>query len=181
MGIMKRHWLIGIGGAILLMVVYLSVITLAQGLTHALEQTAKLWYWVLALAGGFGFQSGLFSFIRQRLQERRAMTTGSITASGGISTGSMVACCAHHLSDVLPLLGLSGLAIFLARYQLFFIMAGVLANMMGITIMLETIQRHGLSSRLIRWRWNMNWLKKGVMVSSALILTATFFLIFLKS
>ncbi len=79
------------------------------------EQTAELWYWVLALAGGFGVQAGLFSFIRQSFRERRAAATASVATSGGVSAGSMAACCAHHLSDVLPLLGLSGLAAFLAN------------------------------------------------------------------
>ena len=160
----------------MLIIVYLGIITLAQDWTHALEQTAELWYWVLALAGGFGIQAGLFSFIRQSIRERRAATTGSVAASGGISAGSMAACCAHHLADVLPLLGLSGLAIFLVRYQLFFITVGVLSNIVGITIMLETIQRHGLSDRLGRWKWDMNWVKKGAMVSAALIIVATLFL-----
>ena len=173
---MKRHILIGVGAAVLLIIVYLGIITLAQDLTHALEQTTELWYWVLALAGGFGIQAGLFSFIRQSIRERRAVTTGSVAASGGVSAGSMAACCAHHLSDVLPLLGLSGVAIFLVRYQLFFIIAGVLSNMVGITIMLETIQRHGLSQRLAPRQWNMRWVKKGAMVSAALIIIATFFL-----
>jgi hypothetical protein len=157
----------------------LGIITLAQGLPHALEQTAKLWYWVLALAGGFGIQAGLFSFIQQSIRERRATTTGSIAASGSVSAGSMAACCAHHLSDVLPLLGLSGVAIFLVRYQFFFIIVGILSNMVGITIMLEIIQRHGLSEKLGRWKWNMSWVKKVAMVSAALIIAT--FLLTLKS
>ncbi len=176
MGAMKRHILVGVGAAVLLIIIYLGIITLAQDWTHALEQTAELWYWVLALAGGFGIQAGLFSFIRHSIRKRRAATTGSVAASGGISAGSMAACCAHHLSDVLPLLGLSGAAVFLVRYQLFFIIVGVLSNIVGITIMLETIQRHGLSGRLGHWKWNMNWVKKGAMVSAALIIVATFFL-----
>ncbi len=176
MGAMKRHILIGVGAAVLLIIIYLGIITLAQDWTHALQQTAELWYWVLALAGGFGIQAGLFSFIRQGIRERRAATTGSVAASGGVSAGSMAACCAHHLSDVLPLMGLSGVAIFLVRYQLFFIIAGVLSNIVGITIMLETIQRCGMSDRLGRLKWNMNWVKKGAMVSAALIIVATFFL-----
>ncbi len=55
----------------------------------------------------------------------------------------MAACCAHHLADVLPLLGLSGVAIFLVRYQLFFIIAGVLSNVVGITITLEMEHESG--------------------------------------
>ncbi len=155
MGAIKRHILVGVGAAVLLIVIYLGSITLAQGWNHALKQTAELWYWVLALAGGFGIQAGLFSFIRQGIHKHRATTTGSVAASGGVSAGSMAACCAHHLSDVLPLLGLSGVAILLVRYQLFFIVAGVLSNIVGITIMLETIQLHGLCPRVASWRWNM--------------------------
>ncbi|MDP3879021.1 MAG: hypothetical protein Q8Q07_01780 [Dehalococcoidales bacterium] len=172
---MKRHFLVGISGAVLLILVYLGLIALAQDWTHALQQTASLWYWVVALSGGFGVQAGLFSFIRQSIRERKAAATGSVAASGGVSAGSMAACCAHHLSDVLPLMGLSGAAIFLVRYQLFFIVAGVLSNIIGITIMLETIQHHGLSQRLAQW-WNMNRVKKGAMASAVAIIAVTFIL-----
>ncbi len=173
---MKRHILIGSGAAVLLILIYLGLITLAQDLNHALGQTADMWYWVLALAGGFGIQAGMFSFIRHSIRERRATTTGTVATSGSVSAGSMAACCAHHLSDVLPLLGLSRVAIFLVEYQVFFIIVGVLSNIVGIIIMLETIQRHGLSDRLGRWKWNMNWVKKGAIVSAVLIIVATFFL-----
>lgn len=173
---MKKHIIIGAGAALLLMIIYLGIIALAQDWTHALEQTADLWYWVLALAVGFGIQAGLFSFIWQGVKANRAATTGSIATSGGVSAGSMVACCAHHLSDVLPMLGLSGVAVFLTQYQVFFLVLGVLSNIIGITIMLETIQHSCLSTRLASWQLKMNWLKRGAMISAPLILTATFFL-----
>ncbi len=172
---MKRHILIGVSAAFLLILIYVGLITLAQDFTHALDQTADMWYWVLALAGGFGIQAGLFSFIRHGMRRRRAAATGTVATSGGVSAGSMAACCAHHLSDILPLLGLSGVAIFLVEYQVFFIVIGVLSNIVGITVMLETIQRHGLSDRLGRWKWNMKWIKKGTMASAAIIAVVTFF------
>ncbi|MDP2730613.1 MAG: hypothetical protein Q8O55_09015 [Dehalococcoidales bacterium] len=171
---MRRHVLFGVSAALLLILIYLGIITLAQDWSHALQQTADLWYWVLALAGGFGIQAGLFSFIRNGMRLRRATAAGSVAVSGGVSAGSMAACCAHHLSDVLPLLGLSGMAIFLVRYQLLFIIIGVLSNIIGIIIMLETIQRHNLSDNLLRWGWNMNRVKKGAIVTSALIALAMF-------
>lgn len=174
---LKRHILIGVGAAVLLMLLYMGIITLAEGLDHALDQTSKLWYWVLALVGGFGIQAGLFSFIRQELKKRRAAATASVAATGGVSAGSMAACCAHHLSDVLPLIGLSGLAAFLADYQVFFIILGVVSNVVGITIMLDTIQRHGLSQRLAQWKWNITKIKKGAMISAPLILISTFILV----
>lgn len=172
---MKRYILIGIGAAVMLLLVYAGIVTLAEGIEHALEQTATLWYWVVALAGGFGIQAGLFSFIRQGLRERKASATASVATSGGVSAGSMAACCAHHITDVLPILGLSGLAVFLTSYQVLFIIIGVLSNIVGITIMLETIQRHGLSQKLANWQWDMGLIKKATIVSAVLILFAAFF------
>ncbi|MBI2979231.1 MAG: hypothetical protein HYY41_00105, partial [Chloroflexi bacterium] len=68
MGTMKKHIMVGTGSAALLIIIYLGFLTWAQGLSHALEQTATLWYWVLSLAGGFGVQAGLFSFIRDSIR-----------------------------------------------------------------------------------------------------------------
>jgi len=92
MGAIKKHILIGVGAALLLLLIYVGIITWAQGIEHALVQAASLWYWVAALAGGFGLQAGLFSFIRQALKERRASASASMAASGGLSAGSMLAC-----------------------------------------------------------------------------------------
>lgn len=85
----------------------------------------------------------------------------------------MIACCAHHLSDVLPFVGLAGLAAFLVDYQVFFIVLGVVSNIIGIMIMLESIQRHNLCSWVGSWRWNMTQVKKGAMVSAVLVLAVT--------
>ncbi len=172
----KRHIIAGFIAGVSLLAIYAGILTLAQGTQHALEQTASLWYWLLALIVGFGVQVGLFSFIRQSLRERRKSLTGGLATSGGVSLGSMVACCAHHLSDILPLLGLSSLAAFLVNYQLFFIIVGVMANAVGITMMLETIQRHSLCPVLARLQVNMGWVKKGTMILAGLVALVAFFI-----
>ncbi len=171
---LKKHIITGFIAGIVLLALYASILILAQGASHALEQTASLWYWLLALIVGFGTQVGLFSFIRQGLRERRKSLMAGLATSGGVSAGSMVACCAHHLSDVLPLLGISGLSAFLVNYQLFFIILGVMANVVGITIMLETIQRHSLCPMLARLQVNMGLVKKGTMILAGLITLIVF-------
>lgn len=172
---LKKHIIIGVIAGILLLLPYMGIITIAQGIDHALEQTAKLWYWVVALITGFGIQVGLFSFIRQALHEKRASATASVATSGGVSASSMAACCAHHLSEILPLLGLSSLAAFLVNYQLLFIILGVLSNIVGITVMLDTIQRHGLCPWVASWRWDMAQVKRDVIISAALVFIVTTF------
>jgi hypothetical protein len=45
---------------------------------------------------------------------------------------------------VLPILGLTAAVVFLGQYQDLFLMIGVLSNLIGITLMLRIIQKHGL-------------------------------------
>lgn len=171
---MKRIILVGFGAGLILLAFYFGIPILSQGFEHAIDQSLEMWYWLLALVAGFGAQVGLFDFIRRNLKKRR-VATASVATSGGVSAGSMAACCAHHLSDVLPLLGLAGLSAFMVNYQLFFIILGVMSNVVGITIMLETIQRHGLCPVLARLQINMGWIKKAAMVSAGLITLVAFF------
>ncbi len=54
----------------------------------------------------------------------------------------MVACCAHHLTEVLPILGLAGLSLFLTRYQIWFLGVGIASNFFGIIYLLYQIKKH---------------------------------------
>jgi hypothetical protein len=62
-------------------------------------------------------------------------------ASGGTSATAMVACCIHHVTDVLPILGLSAAASFLTRYQRPFMLIGLAMNLIGIGVMVFALYR----------------------------------------
>jgi hypothetical protein len=51
----------------------------------------------------------------------------------------MAACCAHHVAEALPLLGLTAAAAFLAQWKIPFMVAGLLTNLAGIAVMLRVI------------------------------------------
>jgi hypothetical protein len=53
----------------------------------------------------------------------------------------MVACCIHHVTDVLPILGLSAAATFLTRYQRPFMLVGLGMNIIGIVVILTVLYR----------------------------------------
>jgi hypothetical protein len=53
----------------------------------------------------------------------------------------MVACCLHHVTDVLPVLGLSAAATFLTRYQRPFMLMGLGMNLVGVLVMLIILYR----------------------------------------
>jgi len=178
--IVKKSIIKGIIGGFFLLVFYFAVLSLANSFSHAVSQFNLLWYWILTLITGFGVQVGLWFFIHFKIKEKKVKgITGEVAATGGISAGSMVVCCAHHLVDVAPLLGLSVLFLFLARYQIFFLILGVLSNIIGIVLMLEIIQKHSLyqESGVFGYFANLNFknLKKFVIVGSVIILFISFF------
>lgn len=120
-----------------------GLVTLAQGFDHATELLLGDWYLVLPIVAGFGIQVGLFVEMRRRLRRREG--TRQATAVTGASTGTsgvaMVACCAHHLADVLPFLGLSGAALLLAEYRQPMMVLGLAMNLVGITMMVRMLRR----------------------------------------
>ena len=127
-----------------LVVFFLGTITLAQGWTHAVQQLADDRWFVLAILIGFGTQVGLFAYLRG-LHAR--MSASSVAASTGTSTTAMLACCAHHLVDVLPIVGLSGAAIFLNAYRTPLLWLGVAMNAAGVLYMLRQVRRQRIQFR----------------------------------
>ena len=140
---------VGLLGALALVGVYLGIVTWAQGADHALELLWSDRTFVALISAGFGTQVGLFTDL-QLLQ--RAMARDSIALAGaGTATSSisMVACCAHHLADALPILGLSGLAVFLVDFRTPLMVLGILTNLVGIAVMLRQLIRIRGGYRLV--------------------------------
>ena len=122
----------GAFSSLILIGFYVGVITLFQGIDFALLNLRTWWFLIFPLVIGFGIQIGLFVSIKNH-----AMLKGTVKTTGGISGGSMVACCTHFLLNIIPLAGASGLAIFLMKYQPAFLSFGILANVFGITLMIR--------------------------------------------
>lgn len=132
-------FILGLAGAGSLVLLYLGIVAWAQGRVHALELLAQDRAFVAAIAAGFGIQVGLYSHLRLVVHHgvRLAMPTATTAAGTGTSSVAMVACCLHHVTDVLPVLGLSGAAIFLNQYRIPFMAAGLVVNAIGVAIMLR--------------------------------------------
>lgn len=131
--------------AVGLLAVYLGLITLAQGWGHAVQQLGEDRWFVGAIVAGFATQVGLFVYLRS-LHARA--TTGGVAASTGTSATAMLACCAHHLTEVLPIVGLSGVAVFLNAYRTPLLWLGIGMNLAGIAYLLRKIrQQRGITPR----------------------------------
>ena len=65
------------------------------------------------------------------------MTAGST----GMSSGAMLACCAHHVADVVPIVGASGAAILLNDVKTPLAIAGVAMSWAGVGYLLLKLRR----------------------------------------
>ena len=174
----KKSIIIGIIASLILISIYFVILTIANSFNHAIEQLMSLWYWILILTIGFGIQVGLYSYIRSSLREKLTAATAEVAAAGGISTGSMIACCAHHVTDILPIIGLSAAALFLVKYQTPFMLLGIFSNLVGITMMLSIIQEHKLYQKKsifkTMFNYSMKTIRNIVIVLSVVIISFSF-------
>lgn len=131
-------------GSVFIAAFYFGILTWAQGWEYATSQFARDRAYVIPIILGFGIQAALYSILRLRLFIPISTTgrTGVMMGtSGGTSATAMVACCIHHVTDVLPILGLSAAASFLTRYQRPFMLVGLAMNLIGIGVMLFVLYR----------------------------------------
>lgn len=130
----------GLVGGIALLSLYLAIISLAQGVDHAFEQLGADALFVVLIAVGFGTQVALF--VELRAIDRHHRAAAAVTVAGtGTSAAAMLACCAHHLVDLLPLVGLSAAAVFLNAYKTPLLLVGIGMNLVGVVMIARQLRR----------------------------------------
>lgn len=98
-------------------------------------QFRQLWYLMTPLAIGFGVQIGLFSYIKSLAKQ--GISKGIMAASSTASGLGMIACCAHHVTDIASLLGVSVLSAWLTAYQRPLLIIAILTNFVGIIYLIR--------------------------------------------
>lgn len=139
-------------GSALFAGLYLGILTWAQGWDYAWSQFLRDRAYVLPIFLSFGIQAALYSILRFRLFMPISSThhTGSLVGtSGGLSTTSLIACCIHHISDVLPILGISAVVSSLTRYQRPVMLASIVVNILSIVMMLIILRSEKQKLRLV--------------------------------
>jgi hypothetical protein len=129
----------GLAGSTFLTGLYLALVSWAESFQHAVNYLWQDRWIVFPLILGFGVQVALYVILKMRLfmPVTSAGPSGVMTgASGATSTIAMAACCAHHVTDVLPVLGLTAAATFLAEYRTVFMLVGLGTTFVGIAVML---------------------------------------------
>lgn len=134
----------GLAGGIALTLLYFGIVSLVESPEHAIEFFWQDRWIVIPIIVGFGIQVALFTILKMRLFIPVAHTGHSgklVGTSGATSALAMVACCAHHVTDVLPILGLTAAATFLAQYRTLFMVIGLGTTLVGIAVMISILFR----------------------------------------
>jgi Cu+-exporting ATPase len=116
---------------VLLLIVYFGVVSLISGRNFALEQFSSFWYFIVILALGFGIQVGLYTYLKELVGHLDA-SRKVVAVSGTTSTVAMVSCCAHYLTNILPILGATGALALVAQYQVELFWLALVFNAAGI-------------------------------------------------
>ena len=143
-----KHHMFGIATAAGVIGFYLGLLTLVSDWNFASSQFAYYGGWILALATGLGIQATLFAYIKHRLKDKTTTAAKtSLAGSGGMSTASMAACCAHYLVGFLPAFGLSffsSVAAGFAKYQEELLFLALISNIFAIVVLIKTMNKNGL-------------------------------------
>jgi hypothetical protein len=122
----------GVAAAGALTAFYVAVLAASGGWKHLADQARVDWWLLGPIIIAFGTQAALAVELRQRHRANHlAATTGAGT---GASAAGMIACCAHHLADLVPLLGAAGLAGFLFDWRIPLMVGGLAVNLAAIAV-----------------------------------------------
>jgi Cu+-exporting ATPase len=128
---MFKASIFGTLGMAALLGVYFLALTAVSGWEFTLSQFFDFWYFVVALAAGFGIQIGLYTYLRNSVRSMD-MSGKVVAVSGTTSTAAMISCCAHYLTNILPVVGAAGAIALVAQYQVELFWFGLACNVAGI-------------------------------------------------
>lgn len=127
----SKSILMGMIGTSSLLAIYFLILTLLSGRHFTFSQFLDFWPFVISLALGFGIQIGLYSYLKNAINQHCA--SGKVLAvSGTTSTTAMISCCAHYLTNILPAVGAAGIISLVGQYQIPLFWFGLASNAVGI-------------------------------------------------
>lgn len=124
---------------VILLTIYILTLSFVSGWDFAKDQFLRFWYFVVALALGFGIQVGLYTYLKNAIKYNTSPKV--LAVSGTTSTAAMISCCAHYLVNILPILGAVGVITVISQYQVQLFWVGLGFNFLGIVYMANKVYR----------------------------------------
>ncbi|OLS27972.1 MAG: hypothetical protein HeimC3_01350 [Candidatus Heimdallarchaeota archaeon LC_3] len=140
--LMKNPVIFGVSIALLTIFINISIVSIAEGsLREGIEIILENGIFVLLVPLAVGIQMFLFRYHRNLVKKYRYDKSEKIGVTGSVtSSGAMILCCLHHITDLLPTFGfLITMTTFLSEYNDIFIIFGLLINFLVSIYILRAI------------------------------------------
>ncbi len=138
--------LVGVAASLLLLSFYIGIMSVDGGLALALRELGREWWLISGIGLAFGAQVALYAQVRANNRALRMQATNAVgVVSATTSAGSMLACCLHHATDVLPFLGLTALGTFFGQYRAWFFGLAYVSSAVGLAITLRSLKHQRIA------------------------------------
>lgn len=124
----RAAWAGGVAGVLGMAALYAGVLLGTSGPEHLADQWASYWAVLVSLWVLFGLQVALL--IDMRRASSRGLRAADAAAAGTTAVG-MLACCAHHVAELLPLVASVGIAAALVAWQPWILAGALLLSIVG--------------------------------------------------
>ncbi len=132
--LLKNPFIFGASIGILVILFNISIASLAEGsFQNGYQVFLTNGIFVYLIPAAVGIQMGLFRYHRNIIEGQNISGSEKMCMAGSATSSlTMVACCLHHVSDLLPAVGfILATSSFLIQYKDTIISIGLLANMAG--------------------------------------------------
>lgn len=128
----------GAVAAVALLAFYLGLLVVAEGRDFAARQARQDAPYLAFLMPSFGLVIGLVLHARERAAAHAGRMAGTST---GLSATAVVACCAHFVPTLLPVVGVSAVASFLAAWKAPLLVLAIAVNLGMAAYVLRHLRR----------------------------------------
>lgn len=143
----KIPFVFGTTIAVLVILLNISIASIAEGSLkggYSVFLSNGIFVYLVPLA--VGVQMGLFRHHRNITAEKKLCGSEKIGITGSITSSlTMILCCLHHVTDLLPAVGfILAASSFLTQYKDAIIILGLLANLAGSVVIARAILKEGV-------------------------------------
>lgn len=131
---LKNPYIFGAAIGVLVIIFNISIASLAEGsLKNGYSAFLSNGIFVYLIPLAVGVQMGLFRHHRNMTAEKKLCGSEKVGITGSVTSSlTMLACCLHHVSDLVPTVGfILATSSFLIQYRDTIIIIGLLANTAG--------------------------------------------------
>ncbi|MCD4711648.1 MAG: hypothetical protein K8R73_00050 [Clostridiales bacterium] len=127
-------------GFVFMMAFYFGVVSLFESFEYAIQKFKTSGVLIILLSLGFAYQIFLHAYMNQVIKRK---SNKVITATSGMASGTaMILCCLHHVTDLIPIAGISLFGILSPSFESVWMIVGLSINVIAILFLFSHMKKH---------------------------------------